>query len=188
MINFDDYRFDLDLVAKLPKNYPGDRMTILQGYLLQFLPLASIQLDRIKSGIGRLHEEKGMGVPLTLIEVFGDVRFYYETLYWIGFSVEKQANANPKSAFGQHYKKHKMQLLIEKLKRGRVVLNHIHFDQLITAEAKQDFARINKHLPGDKLLFKINVLKDGKGIKIAKETLHFQDDYNRLDELRTLLI
>lgn len=184
----------ISIASLISKRFAGDEVVVLQAYAMQVMPLIDLQLNRIRDGLKEL-DALGDSVETTLkmINVLGDVRFYYEALYWLALALEESGTSclsiNDKSPLGLIYQ-NEMKPLINKMKAPRIALSHIHFDQLIRAESskKLEGERIQKHLPKDgKLMFKLTFNVDKTGITIGNQSFNFDNDYNNFIEIKKIL-
>lgn len=188
-----DFLNDFTLTANMSGKFKGDKVTLLQGHLMQFLPLADIQIGRIREGVKNLQANKeSLEVTTFIVQVVGDVRFFYETIYWIALAVESAAagnkSVNPESPLGKLYDD-VLKPLVSDLRIGRINLSHIHLDQLISAETAEKLeGNISKHLPEQEgFLYKLSIDPNGRSIKIGKIELDYEDDYIKLDNLKKQL-
>ncbi len=165
--------------------YRDDKLMIMFSYLNQYSPMVNIQLKRIEEEIIRLRKLSPEQKILSMEKIFADVRFFYELIYWIGLSVEKAAHANhlktPNSNFYDLYK-NRLKPVVENLKKNRILLNHIHFDELINYEVSGE-GRFKKNLPKNNMLFQMEVLEDKLGILISDTELIPAKDVIYVDSL-----
>jgi hypothetical protein len=169
--------------------FKDDKLHIMFAYLNQYAPVADFQLSRIEDEINSIRKLEPTKIISSMEKIFADVRYFYELMYWIGLAVEKAARANhtknPQSAFFELYKRD-LKIITDNLKMNRIILSHIHFDQLINYEFNGDPA-FEKHLPKNGMLFQIEILKDEKGILIGDTKLIPRQDINQLDNLLSAL-
>jgi hypothetical protein len=188
-----DFLDNVLLVSRINDAFPEDKVVILQSHLVQFLPLADTQLQRVRDGVALINASpKSIEATIQIVSVMGDVRFFYETLYWIALAVERAAQGNkvknPDSSFARNFE-HNLRGLVIKLRRGRIALSHIHFDQLITAESSDNLKNMKNHLPTqDKLLYSFGLDPKTRLVRIGRTQLSFEDDYKTLRELKQKLV